>query len=35
MVKKTAKPHPSKKDFKEVADIIFKRHKKSFWKLAE
>jgi hypothetical protein len=33
--RKTAKPHPVKKDFKEIIDITFKRHEKSFEKLAE
>ncbi len=33
--RKTAKRHPVKKDFKEIADITFKRHEKTFEKLAE
>lgn len=33
--RKAAKAHPSKKDFKDIADITFKRHEKSFEKLAE
>lgn len=31
----TAKPRLSKKGFKEIADLTFKRHEKSFEKLAE
>ncbi len=33
--RKTAKPRPVNKSFKEIADIVFKRHEKSFEKLAE
>lgn len=33
--RKAAKPHPVKKDWKEIIDITFKRHEKSFEKLAE
>jgi|GEM_PF-2577979 hypothetical protein len=33
--RKVAKVHLSKKDFKEIAHIAFKRHEKSFEKLAE
>lgn len=33
--RKTAKVRPSKKSFKDIADITFKRHQKSFEKLAE
>jgi hypothetical protein len=32
---KADKVHPSKKDFKEIADITFKNHEKSLEKLAE
>lgn len=33
--RKEAKPRPSKKDFREIAEITFKKHEKSFEKLAE
>lgn len=33
--RKTAKAYPSKKSLKEIADITFKKHEKSFEKLAE
>lgn len=33
--RKTAKPRPVNKSFKEILEITFKRHEKSFEKLAE
>jgi hypothetical protein len=33
--RKTAKPRPINKDWKQIIDITFRRHAKSFEKLAE
>jgi hypothetical protein len=33
--RKAAKAYPTKKKFKDIADITFKRHEKSLEKLAE
>lgn len=33
--RKTAKPRPSKKSFSEIVETTFKKHEKSFEKLAE